>query len=360
MALRRPQICTAEGLVMKVFRVLACVALTMLGAGALASAQQAPATPAAATPAGPTPAEEEAYVKMLLDNLDPCAGPLELQSKTSTTPCVYVAGEAAFNYGYTSANVPVTVSASGFNNFAASRSLFGHIVAYPSFEMQIGVGKHAQLSVIAPSVVQTNAGIGNGGATDLQLGYKQMVYKNITSGTLVSLEATYEAPTSAPPFGAAGPAYSVQAIVGQALPKHFGLVVGLPVSYGVVSTDASGKNQYGTQFAPLVVPYWQSPGGTMIALAASHSFNPNTTPIALSVLQLINRHVQIGATYGGVNLNSEVAGPVAQLVRFNTAAYPRVLSLTAYFLVGHSDIPKELIEIETAAAEAKAKEQQQK
>jgi hypothetical protein len=211
-------------------------------------------------PAAPTPAEQAAQVKSILKNLDPCAGPLELQSKTGITPCVYVAGEAAFSYGYTSVNIPGTITASGNLGSSFTRNVFGHLDAYPSFAMELGLTAHSQLSIIAPSSIDTNVHFGqaSGGASDMQFSYKQMVFANLKSATLLSLEATYEAPVGSMPFAAPGPAYNVKLIFGQGLPKHFGIAGQLPLIYEVASTNAQGQNMYGFQFVPTLLPYWQS------------------------------------------------------------------------------------------------------
>jgi hypothetical protein len=329
------------------------VALSLSLAAALfepAYAQNAPQpAPAPSTaPANADAAAQAAYFKKLLADLDPCAGPLELESKTSITPCVFVAGEAGISYGYASVNIPATLSASGLAGIDRSLNLFGHVVAYPAFTMNIGLTNNAQLSVVWPSSIETNSRIAAAGtgASDMQLSYKQLFFKNLTSKTLASFEVSYTAPTAGAPFGAATPSYVGQLIVGQGLPLHFGVALALPISYAVVSTDANGSNKYGYSFAPVIIPYWQSPGGTLVAVVASHSFSPNTTPLAFSVLQLLNRHVELGVTYGGINLFTNIAGPIPQIVHFNAAAYPRILSVNAYFLIGHSDIPPALVKLQ--------------
>jgi hypothetical protein len=316
-----------------------------------------PATQASATP---TPAEQAASVKALLANLDPCAGPLELQSKTGITPCVYVAGEGAFSYGYTSVNIPGTITASGDRGFSFTRNFAGHVDAYPGFAMEIGITAHSQISIIAPSSIETSVHLGGqavSGASDMQFSYKQMVFANLQSATLLSLEATYEAPVGAMPFAAPGPSYNAKLIFGQGLPKHFGIAGQLPLIYEVASTNTQGQNTYGFQFVPTLLPYWQSPGGTLIAVAATHMFSPNITPISVAVLQLINRHVQIGVAYGGVNSFTDIAGPIPQIVHFNTSVYPRLLSVNLYFLAGESNFPPAFVEMEKQKAEQQQQQQ---
>jgi hypothetical protein len=311
-----------------------------------AYAQQAPGP--APSPASADAAAQAAYFKKLLADLDPCAGPLELESKTSITPCVFVAGEAGVSYGYASVNIPASLHASGLAGINRTFDIFGHLVAYPAFTMNIGLSTNAQLTVVLPSSIDTNSpfSASTGGTSDMQFSYKQLFYKNLKSKTLASFEVSYDAPTAGPPFGATAPSYVGQLIVGQALPHYFGVAVALPVSYEAVSTNADGSNKYGYTFAPIILPYWQSPGGTLVALVASHSFSPNTTPLAVAALQLINRHLEIGVTYGGVNRFSNISGPIPEVVRFNAAAYPRVLSVNAYFLIGHSDVPPALVKLE--------------
>ena len=319
----------------------------------------APAPPTPGSPTSPTPAEQAAYIKTLLKNLDPCAGPLELQSKTSLTPCTYVLGEGAFSIGYAAINIPGTIEATGSRGVTFTRDFFGHVSTYPSFATQIGVTRHSQISIIAPTSIETNVRLGTAasGISDLQVGYKQMVFANLKSGTLVSLQLTYGAPIGSKPFAAPGPSYTGEVIFGQALPERFGIIGGLPVSYEVVSTKGQGPNEYGFTFVPTLVPYWQSPGGTLVGVGITHSFSPNVTPLSIAALQLISRHIQVGVTYGGVNSFTDIAGPVPQIVRFNTAVHPTLLAVNLYFLVGESNIPPALIE---AQKMEKLKAEQQK
>jgi hypothetical protein len=81
----------------------------------------------------------------------------------------------------------------------------------------------------------------------------------------------------------------------------------------------------GVQFVPTVLSHWQSPGGTLIALVATHSSSPKVTPLAVSALQLLKRHLELGVTYGGADTAAEIAGPIPQSAKL-TRRYPRACS----------------------------------
>ena len=60
--------------------------------------------------------------------------------------------------------------------------------------------------------------------------------------------------------------------------------------------------QRGWSLAPQIVPYWESTGGTLLALFVQHNFNPNTTPLALSAGQLVGRHFELAVAEGGLSV----------------------------------------------------------
>ncbi len=339
---------------------LAAFAVLLPVAG-LASADPSPApspsTAPAASPQAPPP---------IPSNFDPCGGPLELLNKIGNgTACVFVRGEVAVTAQFGSANLPAN-SQINFNTPVGSRS-FGastaaHAFGYPASVIYVGIGARTQIAFTPPSFAQVNSSTasaltGNNvlaaGSTDMNFEYKQLVWVDLTKFTMLALDFSYKAPTGSPALRGSGPSYTFDPIFTQPLPHNFGLTLGLPVNDSstqdrpacstatghVVCT--AGAIQRGWSFSPQLVPYWQSQGGTLIALVVQHNFNPSVTPVVISVAQLIGRHFEVSIAEGGFNYATSSTA-LNGLVHASATAYPSLFTASVNYLFGESNLPAAL------------------
>ena len=168
--------------------------------------------------------------------------------------------------------------------------------------------------------------------------YKQLVYVDRSRGILGGLLLTYEAPTGSPGVAAPGPVYTINPLLNIATnqARSMGVSLAFPVSNFAI-TSSSGPRR-GWSFAPQAVPFWRSPGGTLIALVVSHDFTTNATPLLLNTAQLVTRQFQIQATYGGVNSAVDLANPLGGVTRAQGTSYSRTLTLGGSFMLGTSDL----------------------
>jgi hypothetical protein len=176
------------------------------------------------------------------------------------------------------------------------------------------------------------------GATDMEFWYKQLVYVDRARGILGGLLLTYEAPTGSPGIAAPGPAYTINPLLNLATnqTRTMGVSLAFPVS-SYASASSSGTTR-GWSFAPQAVPFWRSPGGTLLALVVTHDFTTNATPLLLNTAQLITRQFQIQATYGGVNSAVDLANPLAGVTRAQGTSYSRTLTIGASYMFGTSEL----------------------
>ena len=328
--------------------IVAVTFAALLSARAPASAGSAPGLLAQTVP---TP-QSQATPAAIPADFDPCGGPLELLNKLGNgTACVFVRGEAAVTAQYGSANIPSNTQINfdtPLGNRTVGLSSAAHAFGYPAPTIYIGVLPRSQIAITPPSFVQVNSELfgrltGNnmlaGGATGMKFEYKQLAYLNPTKFTMVAIDLAYAAPTGSPAFRAAGPQYTINPIVTQPLPRNFGLTLAFPINnFAIMSAPA----QRGWSVTPQIAPYWQSPGGTMLAVFAQHNFQPNVTPVAFSASQLLGRHLAISVAEGGLSYSRSGAGPVAGLVTATTTAYPSFFSVGLSYLFGRSDLPAAL------------------
>jgi hypothetical protein len=285
-------------------------------------------------------------------NWDPCGGPLELENKTGLTPCVFVAREAAFTAQYLSMNVPSNTSLNlntSLGPLGTSFTTSAHIIGYPATTVYVGVEPRGEIYIVPPSFVQVNSSAaaaitGNkvlaAGASDTTFGYKHLFLLNPKKFTMLGLELAYRAPSGSPAFRGPGPSYTIDPILEQPLPHHFGVVLAFPVNnFTIVNTP----NTRGWRFTPILEPFWQSPGGTLLAVDVEHSFNPNLWPVAFSAEQLLGRHISVFASYGGFDYTAAGTGPFHGLVNVTTKTYPRLLSVGVNVLFGRSDLPPAIV-----------------
>jgi hypothetical protein len=316
---------------------------------------RADASPAPSSSPAPSHTAQPAAPPPIPKDFDPCGGPLELLNKIGrlTTPCVFVRGEAAISAGYGSANIPANTQIN-FDTPFGSRNLglstAAHAFGYPATTVYIGVLPRAQISIVPPSFVQVNSSAaaaitGNNvvaaGATDMTFDYKQLLYVNMQKFSMVAVDVSYHAPTGSPRLRGEGPSYTIDPIAEQPLPHNFGVELALPVTNSA-SAVPGGGTQRGWGFAPMIIPYWQSQGGTMLAVSVQHSFNPNATPVVFSAAQLFGRHLMLSVSEGGFTYATGFTGPLAGLVHTSTQAYPSLFTVGVSYLFGHSDLPAAL------------------
>jgi hypothetical protein len=298
-------------------------------AGSLAAPSPSPPPQPRATPLSATAKKR-----------DPCGGPQELLKKyLAASPCVFVLGQASLQATYATTSVPanVTLDLAGTSaRVRTSRSGFG----YPGAMLNIGVTGDAQITILPPSFSQLSSaaqGTLASGATDMEFWYKQLVYVDSSRGILGGLLLTYEAPTGTPGLAAPGPGYTVNPLLNLATnrARTMGVSLAFPVSNFAVPSSSGAKRSW--SFVPQAVPFWRSPGGTLLALVVSHNFTTGTTPLLLNTAQLITRHVQFQATYGGVNSPVDIANPLEGVVRVQGTSYSRTLTIGGSYMLGSSD-----------------------
>lgn len=271
---------------------------------------------------------------------DPCGGPQELLKKyLAASPCVFVAGQASLQATYATTSIPadVVLDLGGSTSPArANRSAIG----YPGALINVGVSHNAQIMILPPSFSQLSSatrGTLVAGATDVEFWYKQLIYVDSARGILGGLLLTYEPPTGSPGIAAPGPSYTINPLLNLATnrARSMGVSLAFPVT-NFAGTSSSGITR-GWSFAPQAVPFWRSPGGTLLALVVSHDFTTNATPLLLNTAQLVTRQFQIQATYGGVNSSVDLANPLAGVTRAQGTSYSRTLTVGGSYMFGTSD-----------------------
>jgi hypothetical protein len=115
-----------------------------------------------------------------------------------------------------------------------------------------------------------------------------------------------------------------------------GVSLAFPVSS--FSTASSSGTTRNWSFTSQAVPFWRSPGGTLVALVVAHDFTANTTTLLLNTAQLISRQFQVQATYGGLNSVVDMTNPLEGVARVSGSAYPRTLIVGGSYMFGTSDL----------------------
>ena len=307
------------------------------------SSAPAPSSAPAAPATGSTPAP--AAAPALPKNFDPCGGPLELLNKLGNgTACVFVRGEAAVTAQYGGANIPAN-SQLNANGHSLDLSGYAHAFGYPAFVLYAGVTPRAEVSIAPPSFVQVNSGrFGTlaAGTSDMTFAYKQLLFVDLTKFTTVAVNLSYKAPTGSNALRGPGPEYSIDPILTQPLPHDFGVTLAVPVTDSASQCLTCSSVTRGWNLSPQLVPYWQSPGGTQLAVLVQHNFNPNVTPVVFSAGQLIGRQFEIAVSEGGFTASSTKPGPFSGLVSASTKAYPSLFAVSVNYLFGRSDLPAAL------------------
>lgn len=290
----------------------------------------------------PTPSPQAAATPATTSGRrDPCGGPQELLKKyLAASPCVFVAGQASLQATYATSSTPADVVLD-FGETTGPARVNRSAIGYPGVLVNVGISQNAQITILPPSFSRLSSatrGTLAAGATDMAFWYKQLVYVDRSRGILGGLLLTYEAPTGSPGVAAPGPGYAINPLLNIATNKarSMGVSLAFPVSNFAI-TSSSGLRR-GWSFAPQAVPFWRSPGGTLIALVVSHDFTTNATPLLLNTAQLVTRHFQIQATYGGVNSAVDLANPLGGVTRAQGTSYSRTLTLGGSFMLGTSDL----------------------
>jgi hypothetical protein len=356
--------CTYPLVLPKYVARCAAVAITLVLAVS-PPAGRAQATPSASATPSTAPEAPHGAPPEMPHNFDPCGGPLELLNKIGNgTACVFVAGEAAAIAQYGSANIPVNSQISFRTsriNRSFSLSAAAHAFGLPASVIYVGVGPRSQFVFTPPSFVQIDATGGPrltrnnplvAGASDMKFEYKELLWFNPEKFTMVALDLAYKAPTGSPLL-AGFPAYTLDPIATQPLPHGWGLTLAFPVNNSASQNAPTcvrmdrhivctpGAIQRGWGFSPQVVPYWQSHGGTLLALVVQHNFSPNATPVIFSLGQLFGRHFELALGYGGFNYSVSTTGPLNGLINASATAYPTLFSASANYLFGESNLPEE-------------------
>jgi hypothetical protein len=214
-------------------------------------------------------------------------------------------------------------------------------IAYPGALINIGISENAQITILPPSFSQLSSasrGTLTAGTTDMEFWYKQLVYVDRARGILGGLLLTYEPPTGSPGIAAPGPSYTINPLLNLATnrARSMGVSLAFPVT-NYASASSSGITR-SWSFAPQAVPFWRSPGGTLLALVVSHDFTTNATPLMLNTAQLVTRQFQIQATYGGVNSAVDIANPLAGVTRAAGTSYSRTLTIGGSYMFGTSEL----------------------
>lgn len=272
---------------------------------------------------------------------DPCGGPQELLKKyLAASPCVFVAGQASLQATYATSSIPADVVLDLGGSALPARANRSAI-AYPGALVNIGISQNAQITILPPSFSELSSatrGTLTAGTTDMEFWYKQLVYVDRARGILGGVLLTYEPPTGSPGIAAPGPSYTVNPLLNLATnrARSMGVSLAFPVT-NYASASSSGITR-SWSFAPQAVPFWRSPGGTLLALVVSHDFTTNATPLLINTAQLVTRQVQIQATYGGVNSAVDLANPLAGVTRAAGTSYSRTLTIGGSYMFGTSEL----------------------
>jgi hypothetical protein len=267
---------------------------------------------------------------------DPCGGAQELLKKyLAASPCVFVAGEASVQATYATTKIPAGVSLStGAANVAVSGTRWA--LGYPGTLVNIGITHNAQIAFIPPSFSTVTSARGvtlAAGSTDMEFWYKQLMYVDGARGILGGVLLIYAAPTGSAGLTAPGPEYTINPLLNIATNKARNM--GVSLAFPVVNASTSSMPNHRTwSFIPQAVPYWRSPGGTLLALVVSHNFASNVTPLLINSAQLVAHHFQLQATYGGVNTPLDFTNPVEGVARATGTSYSRTLTFGASYMVG--------------------------
>lgn len=328
--------------------VVGLLPVLLLAVNGRAIAQATPSPAPAASPAAAPAAAPPAIPK----NFDPCGGFLELLNKIGNgTACVFVRGEGAVTAQYASAAIPVTanIAINGpSRSVAFARSVSANAFAYPTSTAYIGILPRAQIAITLPSFVQIDSGAPStpnrsnvlaAGASGMKFEYKQLAYVNLQTFAMGAIDLQYSAPTGSPAFSGSGPSYTVMPIFTQPLPHNYGVTLAFPVNN--VRTTGAPQSR-GWKWSPQFVPYWESPGGTLVAFLFQHNFQPNVTPVVFSAGQLFGRHFEVSAEYGGFTYSASRNGAFSGLVNATASTNPSLFAVGINYLIGSSDLPAAL------------------
>ncbi len=129
---------------------------------------------------------------------------------------------------------------------------------------------------------------------------------------------------------APGPAYTVNPLLNLATnrARSMGVSLAFPVTRAFANASSSGITR-GWSFAPQAVPFWRSPGRTLLALVVSHDFTTNATPLLLNTAPA--RHPAVSGSKRPMAAStttrpSILANPLAGVTRAQGTSYSRTLT----------------------------------
>ena len=184
-----------------------------------------------------------------------------------------VRGQTSIQSTYSGTNTPV-VGLRTVDGQPTAVSEYSHTFGYPNIWLNIGLTQNSQITFVLPSFAQLDDSATNtlvAGSPDVQLRYKNLFYVDLKHGVLGGVLLTYQAPTGSPGLGAPGPSYEINPLLNIALNRSrtTGLSLAFPVTNAATTAPAGGA-QRAWSFSPQAVPFWRSPGGTLLALVVQY------------------------------------------------------------------------------------------
>jgi hypothetical protein len=245
-----------------------------------------------------------------------------------------VSGEASVQATYATTRIPagVVLDAGGASAVVSGTRW---ALGYPGTLINIGITHNAQIAFIPPSFSTVTSAQGvtlAAGSTDMEFWYKQLVYVDRARGILGGVLLIYSAPTGSVGLAAPGPEYTINPLLNIATNKARNM--GVSLAFPVVNASTSSSAARMWTFIPQAVPYWRSPGGTLLALVVSHNFSTNVTPLLINSAQLVAHRFQLQATYGGVNTPLDFTNPLEGVARATGMSYARTLTFGASYMMG--------------------------
>ena len=308
--------------------VLACGAGGVLAWEAPAGAQTAPSPEPTTT--APT-------------RSDPCGGAQELLKKyLAASPCVFVRGQTSIQSTYSGTNTPV-VGLRTVDGQPTAVSEYSHSFGYPNIWINIGLTPNSQVTLVLPTFAQLDDSATHtlvAGSPDVQLRYKNLFYVDLKHGVLGGVLLTYQAPTGSPGLGAPGPSYEINPLLNIALNRSrtTGLSLAFPVTNAATTAPAGGARR-AWSFSPQAVPFWRTPGGTLLALVVQYQTTSNTTALTINSAQLLSRNLQLQGTFGASSFGIDYPSATEGIGRTSGTAYSRSFTIGLSYLIGNSEAP---------------------
>ena len=244
---------------------------------------------------------------------------------------------------YSGTNTPV-VGLRTVDGQPTAVSEYSHTFGYPNIWLNIGLTQNSQITFVLPSFAQLDDSATNtlvAGSPDVQLRYKNLFYVDLKHGVLGGVLLTYQAPTGSPGLGAPGPSYEINPLLNIALNRSrtTGLSLAFPVTNAATTAPAGGA-QRAWSFSPQAVPFWRSPGGTLLALVVQYQTPLNTTALTMNSAQLLSRNLQLQGTFGASSFGIDYPSPTEGIGRTERdRVFALVYDRAELILIGNSGAP---------------------